>query len=116
MGEVTPFRRPIRWSDLRADEAEQIVRQRASPDSTGQVILTNHTWERVSEREITREDVFDILRTGQCRDKPKRNERGNWQAIIAKRIAGQREAGVVTVILEDEENLIIRTVEWMDLR
>ena len=80
------------------------------------MILTNHTWDRVSEREITRDDLFDILRTGYCRDKPKRNEKGNWQAIIAKRIAGQREVGVVTVIFEGEEYLIIGTVEWMDFR
>ena len=112
MGEVTPFRRPINRNKLRADEAETVIRQRA--EVTVQVIFTDHTWERVPEREITRADTFDILQTGHCLDQPKRNERGNWQVIVSKRLAGHREAGAVTVILEGEEKLIIRTVEWMD--
>ena len=111
---VIPFRRPINWQKLRSDEAERVIRNRASPESTGQVIFSNHTWERVSEREITREDVFDILRTGYCLDQPARNEKGHWQVIVSKKKAGQREAGAVTVIIEDEEKLVIRTVEWID--
>lgn len=114
MGEVTPFRRPINWEKLRADEAETVIRQRAAPENAENVFFTNHTWDRVSEREITREDLSDILSTGYCSDQPRRNERGNWQVIISKRMAGSREAGAVTVILEDEVTLIIRTVEWIN--
>ena len=114
MSNVTPFRRPINWGRLRTDEAERVIRQRASPENTGQVIFTNHTWDRVPEREIPRKDVFDILRTGYCLGQPIRNERGHWQVIVSKQIAGRREAGAVTIILESEEMLIIRTVEWMD--
>lgn len=33
---------------------------------------------------------------------------------MTKRLAGTREAGAVTVIMENEEKLIIRTVQWMD--
>ncbi len=78
------------------------------------MIFTDHTWERVAEREINRADVSDILRTGFCLDQPKRNERGNWQVIVSKRLAGHREAGAVTIILEGEDKLIVRTVEWID--
>ncbi len=106
MGEVTPFRRPINWNKLRADEAETVIRRRA--EDTGQVIFTYHTWERVPEREITRADTFDILRTGYCLNQPKRNERGNWQVIVSKRLAGHREAGAVTIILEGEDKLVAR--------
>ena len=95
MGEVTPFRRPINWNKLRADEAETVIRRRAGPEDTGQVIFTDHTWDRVPEREINRADTFDILRTGYCLDQPKRNERGNWQVTVSKRLAGHREAGAV---------------------
>lgn len=116
MSNVTPLRRPINWKKLRSDEAERIVRQRAHPNSTGYVIFTNHAWDRVSERDIPREDAFKILRTGHCVDPPIRNEHGHWQVIIVKRIGNIREAGIVTVILEDEEKLIVRTIEWMDLK
>ena len=115
MGEVTPFPRPVNWSRLRADEAEQIIKQRAQPEKTGNVIFTEHAWDRVDYREITREDAFRILREGYCTDEPARNEKGHWQAIITKRMQGSREAGAVTVIMENSEELFIRTLEWMDL-
>lgn len=116
MGDVTHFPRPIRWDRLRSDEAERIVRQRSQEGATGQVIFTDHTWDRVSEREITQRDVYRILRTGHCHKAPIKNEKGDWQATMVKKIAGNRDAGVVTVILEDKELLIIRTVQWMDMR
>ncbi|WP_350187680.1 DUF4258 domain-containing protein [Thalassobaculum sp.] len=116
MGNVTPFRRPINWANLRTDEAEAVIRGRVKPETTGNVIFVPHAWERVSEREITREDVFEILRTGRCHDQPARNERGHWQVIVAKRLAGQRLAGAVTVVYENEDKLVIRTVEWIDPR
>ena len=114
MGEVLSFRRPVNWNKLRTDEAEAIIRQRAGAEDTGQVIFTDHTWDRVPEREINRADISDILRTGFCLDQPKRNEKGDWQVIVSKRLAGHREAGAVTIILEGEDKLIIRTVEWID--
>ena len=116
MSNVTPFQRPINWSRLRADEAERIVRDRAQPDRTGQVVLTDHAWDRVGERDITRADVFRILREGRCHDPPSRNDNGDWQVIMTKRLAGQREAGAVTVIIHDKDMLVIRTVQWMDVR
>ena len=78
------------------------------------MIFSDHAWERVPEREITRADTFDILRTGFCLEDPARNEFGRWQVIVGKRLAGHRVAGAVTVILDEEEKLVIRTLEWVD--
>lgn len=47
---------------------------------------------------------------------PERTERGEWKVTVVKRIAGRREAGVVTIILKDAETLFVKTVEWMDTR
>ena len=116
MATVTPFPRPIRWDRLPSDQAELLVRNRALVDGGAQVVFTDHTWDRVSERDITRADIMKILTTGHCLDIPKRNQQGHWQCIMVKRIAGKREAGAVTIILERRELLIIRTVEWMDPR
>jgi hypothetical protein len=115
MSNVTPFPRPIHWDNLRADEAERLIQKRCQSDDTDSVIYTNHTWDRVSERDITRADIVRILRNGHC-DQPKRNERGKWQVIVSMRLKGSREAGVVTVILEKEEKLVVRTVEWIDVK
>ena len=116
MSNVHPIRRPIDWAKLRPDDVERIVRTRAAPSNTGNVIFTDHTWDRVDERDIPRETVFVILRTGYCKEGPKRNEKGHWQVTMTKRIAGHREAGAVTIVYEEEEKLVIRTVEWMDLQ
>ena len=113
MGEVTPFPRPINWAELRSDEAEKVIRERA--EDTGNVIFSDHAWDRVSEREITRQDVFRILQQGYCQE-PAKDEFGRWKVIVTKRLQGSREAGVITVIVDDEEKLIIPTVQWMDLR
>lgn len=113
MPNVTPFRRPIRWDNLRADEAVAIVRTRAV--QSGNVIFTEHAWERVDQRDITRNDIMMALRTGQCDGAPKKNDKGDWQVIVVKRLPGRREVGVVTVIIKDDEKLIVRTVQWMDL-
>jgi hypothetical protein len=114
MTTVTPFRRPINWARLRQDEAELIVRSRASDSDN--MIFTYHAWDRGDEREFTREDVFQMLQTGHCHGAPERNEEGDWQVVMVARIAGNRDAGAVTVILEGETKLVIRTVQWMDLR
>lgn len=114
MSNVTPLRRPINWRRLRQDEAERIIRSRAG--ETGNVVFTFHTDDRSDERDFTRSDIFQMLRAGHCLDAPARNENGDWQVIGAYRLAGSRDAGAVTVILEDQEKLVIRTVEWMDLR
>jgi hypothetical protein len=105
--------RPIHWDNLRADEAARTIRLWAA--NSAKVIFSDHAWDRVDEREITREDAFQILMHGHCEDGPKKNEKGHWQVTMTRRMANRREAGAVTVILRDQEALLIRTVEWMDM-
>ena len=69
----------------------------------------------MAERGILRRDLDRILRTGFVTEEPRRNECGEWQCKVVKRIAGGRDAGAVTVIAQ-EGRLIIRTVEWEDPR
>jgi hypothetical protein len=110
-----PSRRPIRWTALRADEAQRVIRDWAQ--DTGRVIITDHAFDRLDERgpEIDTPTVYRILRTGQVFEQPIRNERGHWQAIMIARMPGGREAGTVTVILREDAVLIVRTVMWMDV-
>jgi len=116
MGKVTPLHQNRPILALRQSEAEAIIRRRITDENTANVIFTDHAWDRVSERDITREDVFKVLRTGHCNEEPFQNEKKNWQVTIVKRMSGRREVGVVTIILDNDEKLVIRTVEWMDLR
>ena len=114
VGDITPLRRPVNWANLRTDEAERVIRERANPAGSGKLIYTDHTWERVSEREINRTDIEHMLLEGRCLEQPHLNERNNWQVLFGKKLSGNRLAGAVTIILEKEPVLIIRTVEWID--
>lgn len=74
MAKVVPLRRPIRWSALRCDEAEQIVRERAA--NTDNVIISRHALKRSRQRfggrDFIAEDLFDILTTGHIPHPPVR--------------------------------------------
>jgi len=63
--------------------------------------LTRRTWR---PRVIITEHAFDRV-----------NERGHWQATMARRMPGGRDACVVTVIVRGDHTLIVRTVMWRDL-
>jgi hypothetical protein len=117
MADPIPFRRPIRWDNLRADEAERLVRERVR--DTDNVIISRHALKRIRERfegpDFTSDDVYWILETGTIRDRPVRETATEWKVIVRKRMPGTRDAGAVTLIAQDNGTLFIKTVEWMDL-
>lgn len=98
--------------NLPVQTAEELIRKRAK--ITANVILGTHAKERSAERGITKEDVLRVLRTGWMNGEPERTDRGEWKCKMVRRIVGNRQAGVVTVILH-EEKLFVKTVEWEDL-
>jgi len=71
---------------------------------------------REMERSIGRKDLFRILQTGHCNGEPTLNDKGEWEVVMVKKVGGYRDAGAVTIILNDEKGLVIKTVEWMDLK
>lgn len=109
---VVLFKRPIRWNDLRADEAERIIKEWSQ--ETEKVFFTDHAFDRVDERSLLQQDVYRVLREGYVDLKPVKDENDNWVVRVKKRIRGGREAGVVTVVLREEEKLLIVTVMWVD--
>lgn len=111
MGDIVPIR-PIRWGALRQDEAEREVRARAQ--KRGNVIITDHAFDRVEGREITEPDVIHILRTGHVEVEMERLSGNDWKVLVTKRMKGRREAGVATIILREDKLLIVKTVEWVD--
>ena len=113
MVEPTPFKRPINWSNLRTDEAERLVRERAEDSS--RVIFGYHAFDRIEDRSITQPDAYNILRQGFIESAPQLNMENDWEVIVTKRMSGTRKAGVVTIIFREDETLFVKTVEWMDL-
>lgn len=113
MPDPLPFRRPINWKNLRSDEAERIIRERSQ--NSANVIVGGHAFDRVALRDILRPDVDRILRTGVVNLAPVRNDNDEWEAIMVLRLRGTRDAGVVTVILKEKDQLFVKTVMWMDV-
>ncbi|MGH2510349.1 MAG: DUF4258 domain-containing protein [Ktedonobacteraceae bacterium] len=100
---------PLRMKRIKAQE---IVRRRAA--DTSNIILSNHAKERMFERDIWAIDVFRILRNGVIEEEPQKTDRGEWKVKVCMRLKGNRDAGVITIIL-DRQRLLVKTVEWEDL-
>jgi hypothetical protein len=74
-----------------------------------------HAESRMDWRDITDKMMFDVLRTGFLKGEiePGRSP-GEWKAKMVKQMKGNREVGVVTVVI-NSQRLFIKTVEWEDL-
>jgi hypothetical protein len=106
-----PVQRPINWERLRADEAERLIKERSA--DTAKVIIVGHPKDRSKEREILTVDIYRILREGLVLDAPTRIE-GGWEAVIRRRIRGTRDAGAATILLKEDDTVIVKTVMWID--
>jgi len=111
MPDPIPFKRPINWRRLRADEAESEIKRRAK--DTSNVAISDHAYDRIGERAILSRDVYRILQEGIVEGTPA-SEDGEWKVIMVKRMPGTRTAGVVTLIVADNDEVFVKTVEWMD--
>ena len=103
MPDPIPFRRPVRWDNLRCDEAERIIRRHALKRSR----------QRFGRIDFITEDLFAILETGGIPSTPIREDDQAWKVIVIKRMPGTREAGVLTLMATDDDTLFVKTVEWM---
>jgi hypothetical protein len=106
--------RPIRWANLRADEALREIRRRLALSDP---FISPHAFDRIDERQelgkLTTVHMLSILETGTITQNPRRED-GGWVVVVEKRIAGCREAGVVTLIVHPGDDLEVWTVQWMD--
>ena len=106
MVDPIPVQRPVHWDRLRSDEAERIIRERAQDSEN--VITSSHAFERIEERSIIQNDVYDIPRTGQVNEAPRRDDAGNWVVIMEKLMPGGRAAGIVTIVYRAEGKLFVK--------
>lgn len=103
--------RPINWGKPNTNVAERLIRQRAQ--DTSNVIIGDHAFDRVEEREILQADVYRILRAGFV-ENVALNSDGDWEALVSMRLKGTRDAGVVTIIFCNDSSLFVKTVMWRD--
>jgi hypothetical protein len=55
-------------------------------------------------------DVERILKKGFCAEQPRRNDKGLWKCKIIRHHSGNRDVGVITVIMRKQALLIVTVV------
>jgi|ERR1700691_5469325 uncharacterized protein DUF4258 len=103
----------VRKIVLSADDAQERIRDISW--ESGSVIFTRHAEERMEQRDISRPQVLEALRSGYVDDPPTEEFAGEWKCKVTSNLRG-RTIGVVTVIVEARSQLIIVTVEWEDFK
>ena len=81
---------------------------------TAKVFLTDHARDRMWERGIEDVEIYRALRIGHIQGQPWTEEEGDKACKVILTRRGDRTVGVITIILEPEGELVIKTVEWED--
>ena len=94
--------------------AQKRIREIAA--TSDRIKWSHHALDRMNEREIYDVDVLMALRSGTFgMRRSGRNEASGSARYIIYRLRGSRDLGVVVIILKTDD-LLVKTVEWEDLR
>jgi alpha-galactosidase len=81
---------------------------------TDRVIIGDHAQERMQERGILTDDLFEVLRLGELKGRiTPGGYDDEWKCKVVGKPRGSRQIGAVTII-KMKEYLFIKTVEWED--
>ncbi len=81
------------------------------------VAFSNHALERMEERDITDVEVIRVLQQGSIAGSPWVEERkGDMACKVVQRQPCGRSIGVVTIIITPQGRLLVKTVEWEDVK
>lgn len=72
---------------LNKDEALVLVRELANMG--GRVLVKEHAWDRMEERDISMAQVMEVLRRGEITKGPDWSEHQNWTLTLRADAAGQ---------------------------
>ncbi len=98
----------------RPDEFAERVRSLAL--CSDKVRWSQHARERMQERDISIRVALEVLRRGEVVGQIEPGVRpGEWKAKIVRNVKGQRDVGVVAITVRND-HLLVKTVEWEDLR
>lgn len=93
------------------------ARIRELAKDTEKVLIGDHAEKQMWKRSITAQEVFQVLRLGDIGGVPwVEPETGDHACKVVFRPRGARAIGVVTIVVTDEDELFVKTVEWEDER
>lgn len=95
---------------------EFVERVRAIASNSDKIKWSQHARERMSERDISNRVALTVLREGHVvgRVEPG-NAPGEWKAKVVKNVKGRRDVGVVAITVRND-HILVKTVEWEDVR
>lgn len=93
---------------------EMMAQIRLIAKDTSKVFLTDHAVNRMHERGISDADVFRVLRIGEIRGAPWHEEDGDKACKVVLAPRGDRAVGVITILIDADGTLVVKTVEWED--
>lgn len=101
---------------FRPSEQQILDMVRSAARDSKNVKFGNHAFDRMEERGITTLDAIRVLQSGGIKGEiePGKNA-GEWKCKIAKLMKGNRDIGVVTLVMSNGR-LFVKTVEWEDLK
>ncbi|WP_421857758.1 DUF4258 domain-containing protein [Oricola sp.] len=77
---------------------------------------TFHARERMRERDISIRVALTVIREGMLTGKIEPGQKpGEWKAKIVRNVKGRRDVGAVVLLMQNDR-ILVKTVEWEDLR
>lgn len=93
---------------------EMMTRIRAISKDTEKVFLTDHAVNRMFERGISDAEIFRALRFGEIRGGLWEEDDGEKACKVVMTRRGDRTIGVITILIDADDELVVKTVEWED--
>ncbi|MBX3598258.1 MAG: DUF4258 domain-containing protein [Rhizobiaceae bacterium] len=95
---------------------EFLARVRFLAQDTSFISWSRHARERMEERDISIRMAVTVIREGYLKGEVVAGKsQGEWKAKIVRNAKGRRDVGVV-VLLFRNDRLLVKTVEWEDVR
>ena len=91
---------------LSAAEARRVIREIAAED--GRVGFLPHALTRMAQRDVSRDEVLKIVRTGAIVEGPYLGLRGDWRVEMQGRVAG--DVVSIAIAIEWRTRLLVVTV------
>jgi hypothetical protein len=84
--------------------------------NTDNISWSKHALERMAERDISDKYALDAMRRGMTKGAIEAGSNlGEWKVKMTHQAKGRREVGVVVITVRDKR-LLVKTVEWEDLK
>jgi hypothetical protein len=92
---------------LSVPQLERLIRERVAQPM--QVVLTLHAQQRMKERHVLRDEVFEVLEAGRIARRPEPNAaRGSLECHLQRFVSG-RELAVVAAVSDDNPLVVVVT-------